>query len=461
MTAPDSPPPLSDSHQVSPPPPPPISPPALSPQGHGNRLVAVIIWLVVLGGLGLGAYFAWRYYESSQKPADAKAGAGGTGRSDRPQPVVAEEARSGDMPLYIESIGSVIAYNNITIRTRIDGQLEKVAFTEGQVVHAGDLLFQIDPRPYQVQLAQAQSQLSQAEGQVAKDKATRENAQRDVDRFHAASEAVSQQQIDTADATLANAKGALEVDKGSIEAAKAAIDSAKLNITYCTITAPITGKIGLRIVDEGNMVHASDAAGLAVITQLQPISVVFSPAEDNLPRVQKALAGDPHLVVEAWDREHKERLAVGHVEALDNQIDPGTLTFKLKASFPNDDNALFPNQAVNVNLLVETLHDVVLVPEAAAQHSPTSIFIYVVKSDNTVDMREVDLGDTQNHLTVIKKGIAPGEIVVTDGVDKLQPGSKVVVRKAGEAATQAESATSTSGPASQRGKKKGSKGPGS
>ena len=363
------------------------------------------VWALCLLLLAAGVYFAWRHFAAQ---VDAT-----KGRPDanRTIPVVTATARKADMNLYLNGLGTVAALNTVTVRTRVDGQLMNVAFTEGQTVKENDLLFEIDPRPFQVQL-------EQAEGQMAKDQAQLKNARADLQKYLNAQEAVSQQQIDTARANVAQFEGAIKMDQ-------AQIDSARLQITYCRITSPINGRIGLRMVDKGNIVHASDANGLAVITQLQPIAVLFPLPQDNIPQVIRKMSAGETLVVEAFDRELKNRLATGSLLAVDSQIDATTGTVRFKAVFPNQDDALFPNQFVNARLLIETLHDAVIVPAAAVQRSPESTFVYIVKDDNTVDMRNVVVGPTEADQTAIESGLAPGEIVVTDGVDKLQQGSKV------------------------------------
>ncbi|MCL2641554.1 MAG: efflux RND transporter periplasmic adaptor subunit [Phycisphaerales bacterium] len=433
-------------------PPPPVPPPLPSAQHRSNPVVSILVWVLVLGGLSVGAFFAWKYAQAAQQ-----AGAGKGKRPDRATPVVVEAARVGDMNLYIEQVGNVAAYNTVTVRTRIDGELKRVAFAEGQTVKRGDVLFEIDPRPYAVQLVQAQSQLAQAQGQRAqaqgqlsqsqsqlvRNQATADNARRDLERYRRAAEAISEQQITTAEAAVATAeadvgtakasietaKASIETANASIETANAAIEAAKLNIAYCTITSPLDGRIGLRMVDEGNFVRAADANGLVVITQLQPIAVVFSPAQDDLSRLQKARLVNPSLPTEAMDRVFKH-LSHGKLESVDNQIDPTTATFKVKAVFANEDNVLFPNLFVNVRLLVETLKEAILVPDAAVQLSPKGHFCYVVKDGeggSVVEMRMVKIGASQDRVTAIKEGLVAGERVVTQGVDKLQPGAKVVV----------------------------------
>ncbi len=370
------------------------------------------LWLVVLAVAVVGFYF---FIARSGPDSNTQAPPAG---SHTIVPVAAVPAKLGDLNQYISAIGTVTAYNTVTIKSRVDGALDKVNFTEGQSVKAGDLLAEIDPRPYQVQL-------EQAEGTLAKDVASLENAKvtfaRDKELYK--ENALARQDLDNQETAVGQYAGSIESDKG-------AVDNAKLQLTYSRITSPITGRVGLRLVDPGNIIHATDATGFAVITQLQPIAVDFSIPEDDLPSLESAMKANPRLPVEAYDRDFKHQLAAGTLLTTDNQIDQTTGTIKLKASFPNEDNVLFPNQFVNSKLLVNTLHNVILIPAAGLQRSQQGSFVYVVKPDQTVEMRSVTVGASQGDVIAIDKGLAAGDLVVTDGVDKLQQGSHVSVQTA-------------------------------
>jgi len=333
-------------------------------------------------------------------------------------PVAAAAAKRGDLNLYLTEIGTVTPFKTVTVHTRVDGELVRVLFKEGQMVKEGDLLAEIDPRPFQVQLTEAQ-------GQMARDRASLVNARSQLDRYKQlyAQNIVAKQDLDNQLSLAGQYEGAVKNDQGLI-------DSARLNLTYSQITAPISGRVGLRLVDPGNIVHAADTQGLLVITQLQPIAVIFSIPEDDLPRVETAIRATPQLPVEAYDRSLKTMLATGTLLTLDNEIDQSTGTVKLKAWFPNEDNALFPNQFVNAKLLVETKHDAVLIPAVAVQRSSQGAFVYVVKPDQTVDMRMVKVNAAQSGTAAIESGLNPGELVVVDGTDKLRQGSRVSVQLA-------------------------------
>jgi multidrug efflux system membrane fusion protein len=378
------------------------------------------LWLLFLIAVGAGAYFLWPRLKSAQPSNASPAAAGKKGRGTGAIPVVAVKVQTGNIDVYITGLGNVIPIYTVTVKSRVDGELTKVLFSEGQLVHQGDLLAEIDPRPYLVMLEQAQ-------GQLARDQATLNNARVDLERYQKllSQNAIPEQQLSTQKATVASAEGAIKSDQ-------AAIDNAKLDLVYAHITAPITGRMGLRLVDPGNIVHASDSNGLIVITQMDPISVIFTIAEGDLPPVVQRLRAGQRLKVEALDALLHKRLAVGTLETVDNQIDQTTGTVKLRAIFDNKNDALFPNQMVNPRLLVEQKRGVTVVPNAAVQRNSQSAYAWVVKPDRTVTVRPVAEGTKEGDQTEIVTGLTPGEVVITDGVDKLQEGSKVIPRFAGD-----------------------------
>jgi multidrug efflux system membrane fusion protein len=342
-------------------------------------------------------------------------------------------AERRDVPVFQEGLGSVQASNTVSLKSRVDGQIVQIAFREGQTVKQGDLLVVIDPRPYQVQLEQAQATL-------ARDQAQLKNAQLDFQRYQNLSKegVIAQQQFDAQKALV----GQLE---GTIQADQAAIDNAKLLLAYTRITSPVSGRIGLRLIDIGNMVHASDTNPLLVVTQLQPIAVVFTLPEDVLPTVAKHMRSGT-LQVDAYSRDDTTKLASGKLLTIDNQIDQTTGTGKLKAMFDNSDNALWPNQFVNAHLLLETRKGVTVIPAAAIQRGPQGgTFTYLVKPDKTVEVRPVKVAFTQANISAIESGLAPGETVVTDGQDKLQSGSRVEPHSAGTSNAKPAQAPGTMG----------------
>ena len=328
-------------------------------------------------------------------------------------PVGVSTAQRRDVPVYLKGLGSVTASNTVSVKSRVDGQLAQVNFKEGQNVKAGDLLAVIDPRPFQVALDQAQAALFRDQAQLR-------DAQLNYERFKSLlddSGAMSQQQVDTQKATADQLEGAVRSDEATIA-------NAKLNLVYCHIMSPITGRVGLRLVDVGNMVHAADTNPLLVITQLQPIAVLFTLPEDNLQTVASHMRQGT-LSVEAYSRDDQTKIATGKLLTIDNQIDQTTGTGRLKAMFDNQDNVLWPNQFVNVRLLLETHKDTTVIPSVAVQNGPQGGYVFVVKPDKTVEVRPVTVSFTQNNVASITSGIAPGDIVVVDGQDKLQAGSKV------------------------------------
>ena len=381
------------------------------------------LWLLAVGVLLIGI---WYYRGSHNKTeaeskngANAPGGAGG-GKSGKGGPggapivpVVVATAQRGDLPVYFTGLGTVTAFNTVTVHSRVDGQLISVAFKEGQFVHQGEVLAQIDSRPFQVVLAQA-------EGALAKDQAQRKDAETNLERYKLlyGEGVIAKQQMDTQAAQVGQFDGSIKTDQ-------ATIDSAKLQLSYSRITAPISGRVGLRLVDAGNMVHASDPGGLVVITQLQPISVIFSLPQDQLPPVVTKLRAGGQLPVDAFDRDNTAKITSGTLASIDNQIDTTTGTYKLKAMFTNENNLLFPNQFVNVHLLVDTKRNLTIVPTAAIQRGPQGTYVYAVDTTNTAKIHNITIAQTTNDSVGISAGLNQGDVVVIDGQDKLQDGSKV------------------------------------
>jgi len=393
----------------------PHNAPAAPPRSSKRSRIVLVLLLLV----GAGAYSVWQRSSGAQAGASAGSIPSQT-KSGGAAPVVAVRARRGEIGVYYAGLGTVTPIYTVTVKSRVDGQLMSIHYNEGDLVHEGDLLLEIDPRPFQVQL-------EQAEGQLIKDQATFDNARVDLARYDKLLRlnAIQEQIYATQKATVKQSEGTVKADQG-------VIDSVKLNLTYCNITAPITGRIGLRLVDPGNIVHATDTNGLLVITRLQPISVLFTIAEDQLPVVLRRLAAGEHLRADAYDREDRARIATGVLTTVDNQIDPSTGTLRLRAVFDNKDNLLFPNQFVNVHLLVQEKSGVTLIPTAAIQRTTNSKYVYVVKGDSTVTVRPVADGVTEGDESEITSGLAPGEVVVMTGVDRLQEGSTVRAQIAGD-----------------------------
>ena len=389
--------------------------------------IIVIVAVLVVAVLAVAAFRRTR--------TDAKPKAGGP--TDRPAiPVLAAAATNRDMPIYLRGLGSVTAYNTVTIKSRVDGQLMRVNFREGQEVKQGEVLVIIDPRPFEVQL-------HQAEATLAKDQAQMTDAKVNLDRYQALFKegVIAKQQLDTQSALVGQFEGTIAADKAQIE-------NAKLQLVYSRITAPISGRIGLRLVDAGNIVHASDANGLLVITQLQPIAVIFTLPADYIPAVLQHMR-NRDLKVEAYSRDDSTKIATGNLLTLSNEIDPTTGTNRFKAVFQNEQHLLWPNQFVNMRLLLDTKKNALVIPAAGVQRGNRGSFVYVVKQDKTVEMRPIQIGFTEGNLVDVDSGLNTGELVVTDGQDKLQPGVKVEVQQGNGPGRSSQGAQGQSGTGAQ------------
>jgi multidrug efflux system membrane fusion protein len=358
--------------------------------------------------LAVGAYGLFARAGGAAPPAPSTA--------PRATPVVVAPARTRDVGVYITGLGSVTPLNTVTIHSRVDGQLLDLKFREGQLVKAGDLLAEIDPKPFE-------AQLTQFEGQLARDQALLENARLDVTRYEtlATTDAIPEQQLDTQRSLVRQDEGAVKNDQGLIE-------SIRVQLAYCRITSPIGGRVGLRQVDPGNIVHAADAGGLVVITQLQPIAVVFTIPEDSIPVVLDRIARGTAVPVDAYDREQRRKLASGTLLTIDNQVDPSTGTVKLKATFPNTDGRLFSSQFVNARLLLDVKRHAIVVPAVAIQRGAGGAFVYVMTPAQTVTVRQVTVGVAEGDDVAVDSGLTAGERVVVDGGDRLREGARVVAQ---------------------------------
>jgi len=373
---------------------------------HPYAVGLFALLIAVVGGGTLVLSRPWRSAAGARAPASPRIS------------VVAAPVRTRDVGVYLSGLGSVTPLNMVTVRSRVDGELIAVHFQEGQIVRSGDLLAEIDPRPFQ-------AQLTQFEGQLERDQALLDNARLDLKRFQVlvTTDAVPRQQLDTQVSLVHQLEGTVKNDQGQI-------DATKVQLVYCRITSPIAGRVGLRLVDAGNIVHATDTGGLVIITQLQPITVIFTIPEDSIPTVLQRLQRGVRLPVEAYDREYRRKLTEGALLTIDNQVDPTTGTVRLKAQFPNTDYRLFPSQFVNARLLTETRRGATVVPTAAIQQSPRGSFVYALRPDQTVGIRQVTVGVTDGDDVSIERGLSVGEQVVVEGAERLRDGAAIELRKA-------------------------------
>lgn len=388
-----------------------IPEPAAAPPPPARKKRGFVGWIVFLVVLGAGAAVVWHRIEQPTAETSQQA----MGRPGAPQTVRVATIDTGDMPIALNELGTVTPFETVTIKTQISGKLESVGFAEGQMVKQGDFIAQIDPKPYEAALAQAK-------GQLAKDQALLAQAESNLERYETLSrqDSISKQQVTDQQALVAQDQAAIQTDQAQIQ-------TAQINLDYTHIVSPITGRTGLRQVDPGNYLQPTDASGIVVITELDPISVVFSVPEDSLPQIAARLKSGADLGVTAYDRANVTKLAEGRLTTYDSQVDTTTGTIKMRATFANPDGALFPNQFVNVRLLVDTLKGAVLAPNAAVQIGPSGDFVYVLNADGTVAKRDVAVGPADGRVTTITSGLSAGDKVVIDGVDRLRDGAKVTV----------------------------------
>jgi multidrug efflux system membrane fusion protein len=388
----------------------------VSPVVYQSRRGYWILTGIIVVGLIGGGWYLWGQKATKQAPQTATAGRSAQGA---PQPVGFATIDKGDIRIVLNELGTVTSLDTVTVLTQINGQLQQVGFNEGQMVKKGDFLAQIDPRPYQAALEQAQGTLAHDQGLLAQ-------AQSDLKRYQTLGrqDSIAQQQLD-------DQKFLVQQDSGTVQTDQGTVDTAKLNLTYCHIVSPIDGQVGLRLVDQGNYIQTSSTSGLVVITQMQPISVLFSVPEDNLPDIIKRVRAGATLSVEAYDRSNTHLLATGQLGTIDNVIDTTTGTLKLRAMFANPDEQLYPNQFVNARLLVNTLSDTIRVPVPAVQRGEPGTFVYLINGNNTVSVRPIKVGPTDGGFEAVTSGLEPGDRVVTDGTDRLRDGA------ASDAGTQA------------------------
>jgi multidrug efflux system membrane fusion protein len=403
-----------------------------------RRLVPLVVAVLIVAG-AVAWWHPWNRGGTAGSPQQASQGGrrGGANAMNQPQPVHVATVSQGEMPVVINALGTVTPLANVTVKTQLNGTLMEVAFREGQMVKKGDLLAQIDPRPYEISLRNAQ-------GTLARDQALLQTARLDLQRYQTllSQDSIAKQQVDTQASLVKQYEGAVKSDQANV-------DTYKLDLAYARITAPVSGRVGLRQVDPGNYVTTGDTNGVVVITQLQPISVIFTTSEDNLAAIMKPLRAGAKMSATAYDRANTTALESGYLETVDNQIDTATGTVKLRATFDNKENRLFPNQFVNTKLLVDVIKNATIVPTSAVLNGSSGSFVYVVKPDNTVTVRNVKTGPVDGERTSIKSGLQVGERVVIDGSDRLKEGAKITIpaerAKAASGASGASAASAASG----------------